>query len=220
MNALARLVRDAVAAFDQKAGTSVKPVLGDVYRLARKLWSPVRRAIDPIRVRARYLVGRPPAVKLHLGCGPKHFDGYVNVDLWITDATDLVCDVRRLPWPSNSVALIESHHTIEHISHRTIEENLREWHRVLIPGGKLILETPNFDETVREYLSGNEERLLSIFGRQRRNGDAHLYGYNPERLARLLERVGFRDFQQRPPQSHQSEEEPVFRLECVKKSSP
>jgi len=178
----------------------------------------VRRILDPMTIRLRYKVGQTADkdLRLHLGCGGKHFDGYVNVDLWITDATDVICDITRLPWPDRSAAAIESYHVIEHISHKKIKKTLNDWHRVLKPGGKLVLECPHFDVAIREYLSGNESRLLNIFGRQRSKGDTHLYGYNPERLTRLLEEVGFKEIQEASPQSSQILDEPCFRLECKK----
>jgi predicted SAM-dependent methyltransferase len=105
---------------------------------------------------------------------------------------------------------------IEHISHRDVRNTLKEWFRVLKPGGRLIIECPQFDEAVKEYLSGNEERLINIFGRQRSTGDAHLWGYTPERLKRLLKEAGFNGFAETSPQSSQSFDEPSFRIECEK----
>jgi predicted SAM-dependent methyltransferase len=108
---------------------------------------------------------------------------------------------------------------IEHISHTKAIKTLTDWHRVLSPGGKLILECPNFDVAVQEYLGGNEDRLLNIFGRQRFYGDAHLYGYNPQRLIRILKEIGFEGIVESHPQSSQALDEPSFRVEC-KKSLP
>jgi len=218
MNYFARLIRDTTQRLDQRFGTRVKPRLGDRYRNFLSLWSRVRRLVDPamIKLTFRGVPTRSP-VKLHLGCGPKRFDGYINVDMWMTEATDVICDIYELPWPTESIDVIESHHVIEHISHRKIEDTFRQWHRVLKPGGHLYLETPHFDRTIKEYLAGNEERLLNIFGRQRRTGDTHFYGFNPERLTRLLSQIGFVDFRETPPQSHHAKEEPCFRLECSKR---
>jgi SAM-dependent methyltransferase len=153
-------------------------------------------------------------LKLHLGCGSKKKAGYVNVDLWITDATDIICNVSKLPWPDNSVNIIENYHIIEHISHTKIIHTLREWKRVLKPGGKLVIECPNFDVAVQEYLTGNEKRLINIFGWQRRYGDTHLYGYNPPRLIRLLEDMGFENCVEADPESSQTQDEPCLRVEC------
>jgi SAM-dependent methyltransferase len=218
LRSLGRFSRDIALKFDRALRTNIKERGGKIYRYFLRRWSLVRRILDPMTIRIRYKVGQTADedLMLHLGCGGKHFDGYVNVDLWITDATDVICDINRLPWPDGSAATIESYHVIEHISHKKIKKTLNDWHRVLKPGGKLVLECPHFDVAIREYLSGNESRLLNIFGRQRSEGDAHHYGFNPERLMRLLEEVGFKEIQEAPPQSSQILDEPCFRLECKK----
>jgi len=68
----------------------------------------IRRSINFAIVKWKYKIGirRKNTLKLHLGCGNRHFDGYVNIDLRKTRATDLVCDIRKLPYPDNSVKLI------------------------------------------------------------------------------------------------------------------
>lgn len=78
------------------------------------------------------------------------------------------------------------------------------------------MECPHFDEAGREYLAGDETRLMNIFGRQRPPGDTHLYGFNPERLTRLLSEIGFSDIEETTPRSSQTLDEPCFRLECKK----
>ena len=97
----------------------------------------MRRILDPISIRLRYKVRKTAGedLRLHLGCGGKHFDGYVNVDLWITDATIVISDITSLPWPDNAANIIESYHVIEHISHKKVKDTLTDWHRVLKPGG-------------------------------------------------------------------------------------
>ncbi|MBW1613075.1 MAG: methyltransferase domain-containing protein [Deltaproteobacteria bacterium] len=204
--------------FDNFFGTRVKESGGRIYRYVLRILSPVRRILDPAFICFYYKTGikTPENLCLHLGCGWKHFDGYLNVDLWITDATDVICDITKLPWPDNSATIIESYHVIEHISHKKIKRVLTEWYRVLKPQGKLILECPHFDVAVQEYLAGNEHRLINIFGQQRSTGDYHFYGFNPPRLTRLLEEVGFKDIQESIPQSSQSLDEPSFRIECKK----
>ena len=81
---------------------------------------------------------------------------------------------------------------------------------------KLTLECPHFDRAIKEYLAGNENRLINVFGQQRSYGDAHLYGYNPQRLIRLLREVGFKDIHETLPRSFQSLDEPSFRIEFRK----
>jgi len=213
-----QVTRGIAVKFDSIFGTKSKESGGRVYRYILSILSPARRILDPAYIRFCYKTGikNPDNLCLHLGCGWKHFDGYVNVDLRITDATDVICSIIDLPWPDNSAAVIESYHVIEHISHQKIRNALKEWHRVLKPRGRLVLECPHFDKAVQEYLSGNENRLMNIFGQQRFDGDIHLYGFNPERLTRLLEEIGFKKIKETSPQSSQTLDEPSFRIECEK----
>ena len=155
-------------------------------------------------------------LKLHLGCGNQHLENHVNIDWRKTNATDLVCDISKLPYPCNSVELIVSYHVIEHLDRHTLPKALKEWHRLLAPKGRLILEYPNFDEAVKEYISGNGKRLDNIFGLQRFPGDTHLFGYNFERLKILLEDTGFDRVQNRRPQDYHAKDEPCIRIECIK----
>lgn len=214
------LAKSLAGKFDRFFGSSIQISAGRFYRYLLIKWSSVRRITDPIAIKLHYKTGLklPEELRLHLGCGAKHFDKYINVDIRITDATDVICNISRLPWPNNSASVIESYHVLEHIIHRKARETLAEWYRVLIPGGKLIIECPHFDEAVREYLEGNNSRLINIFGMQRYNGDIHFFGYNPARLTHLLEEIGFDDVENTQPQSSQTLNEPAFRLECVKKS--
>lgn len=176
------------------------------------------RQVSSTRVRISYLLGVRPKglLKLHLGCGNQRFEGYVNIDWRRTPATDVVCRVEKLPYPDNSAQLIETYHVIEHLPRHDATRALREWRRVLVPGGMLIIECPDLDEAAREYLAGKQERLDSIFGHQRFPGDVHFFGYNFSRLKNLLEAAGFRHVEQKEARDYHAKQEPCIRVECVK----
>lgn len=172
------------------------------------------------QVRSAYILRRPNvALRLHLGCGGFRLPGFVNVDYNAGSAVDYVCNIAHLPCPQNSVARIETYHVIEHLAHPTVRSILSHWHKILSPDGVLVIECPDFDADVAEYLSGNEGRLGSIFGLQRFHGDAHLYGYNRKRLSELLASVGFVDVVHCPPQDYHAASEPCLRVECRKTGS-
>ncbi|HXI85230.1 MAG TPA: methyltransferase domain-containing protein [Verrucomicrobiae bacterium] len=156
------------------------------------------------------------SLRLHIGCGSRRLPGFVNIDRNSSAATDYVADAGHLPCRENSVERIENYHVIEHIPYPAVRGVLMEWFRVLIPGGTLVIECPDFDRASREYLDGNEERLYSIYGRQRFPGDAHHWGYTAARLKTLLESVGFSDMEAQPPQDYHKENEPCLRIECRK----
>ena len=190
----------------------------------RFLLSMVRRYLIDIRplaiprfyiYRLYLFIRRPKGIKLHLACGGIRLPGFVNIDHRHTTATDFVCDVTKLPHLSDSVELIESYHFIEHISHTKVHAMLREWHRVLKPQGRLVIECPDFDRAIERYQAGDEQRLkAAIFGLHRFRGDVHLFGYNFARLKRLLEECGFGSVERRPTQDYHVPD--GIRAECVK----
>ena len=90
-------------------------------------------------------------INLHLGCGKVHIEGMVNIDQVRTPATDIICDVCRLPYADSTCQLIYSSHCIEHIHYEKTLDTLKEWSRVLMPGGKLRIYTPDFDRLIRDY---------------------------------------------------------------------
>lgn len=155
-------------------------------------------------------------LKLHLGCGKIYLKGYINIDIRRTKATDYVCDVINLPFPKNSIELIETYHMIEHLPREVFLKALKNWYYILIPGGKLIIELPDFDKAVQEYLEGNEERLNNIFGLHRFKGDTHHYGYNLKRLKQILIQNGFRDIVGLEPTDYHRLSEPCIRIEAQK----
>lgn len=156
-------------------------------------------------------------MKFHLGCGNIHFNGYINIDWRKTQATDLVCDVRKLACRDNSVSLVETYHLIEHLPKHNLLMALKDWHRAMKPKAKLIIECPDFDRAVQDYLNGNEQRLNNIFGLQRFEEDFHFFGYNSKRLKRILEYVGFQNVESKEPQDYHAKQEPCLRMECDKK---
>lgn len=171
--------------------------------------------LGQLRGRHRLRDSRNP-LRLHLGCGQRRLPGFINIDLNYSPATDYVGDISRLPCNAGSVARIESYHVIEHIRPAMVNKLLAEWFRVLMPGGEVIIECPDLDETAKQYLAGNEERLYNIFGRQRFRGDAHCWGYNAERLRAIVESAGFSGATEEEPQDYHKDQEPCLRIKCWK----
>ena len=82
-------------------------------------------------------------VKLNLGCGDKILPGYVNVDVASERAgkqPDVICDVRKLDkFDTGHADEILAVHVVEHFWRWEVVDILKEWVRVLKPGGKMIL---------------------------------------------------------------------------------
>jgi predicted SAM-dependent methyltransferase/tetratricopeptide (TPR) repeat protein len=160
----------------------------------------------------------PPAnpLKLHLGCGGRHLAGFLNIDIMPSSAVDLLCDSRRLPFAAGTVSRIETYHMIEHLPRHDFLEALFEWNRILEEGGALIIECPDFDATVKEYVEGKRFRINNIFGLQRHPGDYHLFGYTFNDLEEILQGVGFREIRQEAPTDYHAQDEPSLRITAIK----
>jgi len=82
--------------------------------------------------------------------------------------------------PDASADVVILLHVIEHVPHPVA--TLREIHRVLKPGGHLVMETPRYD-TLMFRLLGHRERSLRC--------DGHIYFFTFETLRRAYEKAGF-----------------------------
>lgn len=81
--------------------------------------------------------------KLHLGCGKKILEGYVNVDIVNALGVDLVCDINDgIPFDDNSFEEALAIDFVEHISPTKAIYLMNEVHRVLKPGGLFKIHVP------------------------------------------------------------------------------
>ncbi len=139
--------------------------------------------------------------KLNLGCGDTKIEGFVNIDISETSATDKVMDVRRLDSSDNSIGEIYASHLIEHFPPNEIEDILKDWNRALEPGGKMTIVVPDFGKLVSRYLffriTGNRQKAETILreitagGKEYRGEDYHKIIFNYQKLKSLLEGAGF-----------------------------
>jgi predicted SAM-dependent methyltransferase len=146
--------------------------------------------------------------KLNLGCGSKRLEGYVNVDAIKLDSVDEVFDLYEIPYKDNSISSIYSEHSLEHVSFEQAKQAIKEWFRVLSPGGELQLFIPDLELCCQGYLNGDNNKFvngyperqwykMTLFGAQRdENGSIsekqfHLSGFSKTEIRELLEEVGF-----------------------------
>jgi len=82
--------------------------------------------------------------KLHIGCGYRILPGWLNADLRPRTKEVLQLDAtQRFPLPSNHFQFVYSEHMIEHIPFSDGSTMLSECFRVLCPGGRIRLVTPD-----------------------------------------------------------------------------
>lgn len=82
--------------------------------------------------------------RLHLGCGTKILDGFVNVDIVAAPGVDVVCDlVHGIPFADDAFDELLAVDFVEHIpAGKTIAFMNEAW-RVLAPGGVLRIHVPS-----------------------------------------------------------------------------
>jgi len=82
--------------------------------------------------------------KLHLGCGRNILPGWLNSDYFPRSAAVLHLDARgRFPFAAGQFDYVYSEHMIEHIAYPEGAAMVQESFRVLKPGGKLRISTPD-----------------------------------------------------------------------------
>lgn len=93
-------------------------------------------------------------LNLNLGCGPKQFENFINIDLDKQSKPDIVWNISKgLPFRSNSASTIYNEHFIEHISKASAYFLFREAYRCLEPNGILRIATPDLEKMIQRYQS-------------------------------------------------------------------
>ena len=131
-------------------------------------------------------------MKLDIGCGNQKAEGYIGIDPFIEGA-DCKAQMWELPYQDNEVEGIYSSHALEHAPMGKVQPTLKEWFRVLKPGGTLLLQVPNMDYVARYWLTGPDRTWAEAmaFGNQEHEGEFHKCGFTPMGLQGDLQQCGF-----------------------------
>jgi predicted SAM-dependent methyltransferase len=139
--------------------------------------------------------------RLHIG-GLIRAPGWEVLNITAGAHVDHVGNARDLShFEDGSFAVVYASHTLEHFDYTAdLEKSLKEWGRVLVPGGTLYVSVPDLETLaklllVKEDLTIDERFLVMrmIFGGHIDAHDYHLVGLNEEFLGFFLTRAGFSD---------------------------
>lgn len=144
-------------------------------------------------------------IKLHIGGKEPHPDWKI-LDIESRPEVDYVANASDLSqFQTNSIEAIYASHVLEHFYFGVNNElinTLKEWRRVLKPGGKLLVSVPDLKVLCWLYLHPNltpleRHHLMRImFGGQTNAYDVHKVGFDVDTLALYLSEAGFEQYEQ------------------------
>lgn len=156
--------------------------------------------------KVKELIANGKPIRLHLGCGNKLLEDYINCDYVAWNSKIIENDITKpLPLDNNTVDEILSVHVIEHIPHHLIISIFIEWHRILKPGGFVAVEWPDLLKTCQEIVNNpdcfwtNNDALVkrtlrsiySDFTKYPSLEMVHKWGYSAESMTRIFKVIGY-----------------------------
>jgi predicted SAM-dependent methyltransferase len=168
-----------------------------------------------------------PVRKLQIGAGDNNKPGWLNSDIEPIRNQIFLDATKRFPIPDATIHYIYSEHVIEHIGYEEGLSMLRESYRVLAPGGKVRVATPNLnkflslfneqrtpemesyivDKTAWHQWPSTPDPSCYILNQQLREW-GHRFVYTPRMLRASLEAAGFQNIREL---TAGESDDPVFR---------
>lgn len=157
--------------------------------------------------------------KLHLGAGSNIFDGWLNTDI-LPKSPEITClDITEpLLFSDRIFNYIYSEHLIEHIPFERAIAHFQECYRILVPGGKIRIATPNLEflinlclnaqktDSQRKYLEWTVDNFFPqagiyngafVINNFLRNWE-HQFIYNFAILENIMKQAGFTNIKSWP----------------------
>lgn len=145
---------------------------------------------------------------LNVGCGSKAKQEFINLDYEYLPEVDVCWDITKgLPFKDASIKEIFTEHCLEHISFSNCKFVLREFRRILKPGGSLRIVVPDAELYLNLYHKAkrgekvefpsqtpNEVTPIMCVNRIFRN-HGHRFAYDAETLKGMLSETSFANVQ-------------------------
>jgi len=139
-------------------------------------------------------------MKLNLGAGDTPLDGYINLDIQTADSLFPLYQhgVNDSAFDDETCLEVRASHVLEHFPMAYTVEVLREWVRVLKPGGILKIAVPDFRKIAAAYLSPSDKNEAwniagYAMGGQTDEHDFHKAIFDEEGLTEAFAALGLVD---------------------------
>ncbi len=134
---------------------------------------------------------------LNAGSGQRPFNpdlGWINLDMNPKWEPQVVADWRHLPmFDDNTFDIVVSHHSIEHVGVGDGDGFIKESHRILKPGGSLIVIVPDPREISKRYVDGQLDDVMFNFltygAYMDHEADRHKNSFSRQGLVDYLKRL-------------------------------
>ena len=155
--------------------------------------------------------------KLQIGAGPHSPPGWLNTDITPRQGQAYLDAAKPFPLPDGSFHYVFAEHMIEHLTYEEGIQMVRESHRILAPGGKIRLATPDLLKLVNILYGPATDQVLHFINFKidmhsmpetpdpecyvvnSQMGGEHKFLYTPKMLRAVLEKSGFQEVRQYAP---------------------
>ena len=189
------------------------------FRLRQTYW----RWAAPGKIRG--YMERNSVRKLQLGTGANLLPGWLNTTLYPFTPGSVFLDASQaFPIPDNSFDYVFSEHVIEHLEFEQAEWMLKESCRILRPGGRIRIATPDLRQIIALYTQPEQEEqqtyirwIMDTFRpqigeynpaqaiNQSFHGWRHKFIYDEETLVQSMISAGFTDIKRVEPDESEYE---------------
>lgn len=155
-------------------------------------------------------------VKLNLGCGPMHLDGYINIDGDPHACADFYMDFCAVgeAFAKESISEVLMLHSLSYLNLWQARDLFVSVARLLKPGGRLVIELPDIENCARKLLESTDDlpdylegvRGVYAFDLSQISNKTpitpYAFGWSAWHLRKELGEAGFHSIELHPPQFH------------------
>lgn len=131
--------------------------------------------------------------RLNIGCGRKKYHGYTTIDIEPKNTPDILGDFRTMNF--SDIEEIRAEHLLEHFGRDEGVQVLKLWYDWLMPGGRLIVETPDFEMICAGFAEQNTYGRYwftrHAYGSQEADWAFHRDGWYEDKFREILTEIGF-----------------------------